>query len=296
MRIRTVKPEFWKDPDSTGRWPVDLKLFYIGMWCIADDQARFPWEPELIAAELFPYDRSADVARLLERLAETGRVVRYELDGRAYGFLPKFLEHQRINRPTRSKLPPPPKGLRDRSLNPHGGLPAGSRDQGNEGARDPGSEGAKPCAEASPPAPLSEPSRDENGIGNGTEEPVAASEAKKITASPAGRREPPATPLGAFLAVTWPDIRDPDGFTHVQAEANPGVDLLAEARKAKAWEVANPERRKRKHGPFLSRWFARAQDDASRPGRNGAPLASARRERLEPTDDPDIHRLVPEVP
>ncbi len=76
MRIRSIKPEFWRDPDTTGRWPADLKLFYIGMWCVADDEGRFAWDPELIAADLFPYDRGADVAGLLDRLREAGRLVR----------------------------------------------------------------------------------------------------------------------------------------------------------------------------------------------------------------------------
>lgn len=80
---------------------------------------------------------------------------------------------------------------------------------------------------------------------------------------------PPTTPVGLWLSETWPDITDPDGFAKTQADANPGIDLLSEARKAKAWEVANPDRRKRRHGPFLSRWFARAQDDLGGK-RNGA--------------------------
>lgn len=76
----------------------------------------------------------------------------------------------------------------------------------------------------------------------------------------------PATPLGRWLVETYPDVRDPDAFARTQAAANPGVDLLAEARRALAWEVAHPERKKRKHGAFLSRWFARAQDTGKRAG------------------------------
>lgn len=129
MRIRSIKPEFWRDPDSTGRWPADLKLFYIGLWMVADDSGRFAWDEELIAADLFPFDRKADVGQLLERVLKTGRLVAYEAGGRRFGYLPKFSRHQRINRPTPSRLPEPPAGLPDGSVSAHGGLTAG-RDQG----------------------------------------------------------------------------------------------------------------------------------------------------------------------
>lgn len=42
--------------------------------------------------------------------------------------------------------------------------------------------------------------------------------------------------------------------------AYPGIDILAEVRKAHAWEVANPSRRKKDRVRFLNNWFSRAQD------------------------------------
>lgn len=157
MRIRSIKPEFWRDPDTTGRWPGDLKLFYVGLWCVADDQGRFAWDADLIAADLFPFDRTADVAGLLERLRATGRVMRYEAAGRAFGFLPKFAKHQKINRPTASRLPPPPEGLTDDSVRAHGGLTPGAwiRDQGSGSLEEAprGEPTAPPAAPAPPSAP-----------------------------------------------------------------------------------------------------------------------------------------------
>ena len=49
-------------------------------------------------------------------------------------------------------------------------------------------------------------------------------------------------------------------------EANPGIDVVAEIRKAHAWELANPKKRKRDRIRFLDSWLRRAQD--SRGGRN----------------------------
>jgi hypothetical protein len=77
-----------------------------------------------------------------------------------------------------------------------------------------------------------------------------------------------------FLESQWSE-RSPglgnretlDDWIRLQAEANPGVDLIAEARRAAAWEASNPTRRKRDIRRFLGGWFGRAQD---RPG-NGRP-------------------------
>lgn len=42
--------------------------------------------------------------------------------------------------------------------------------------------------------------------------------------------------------------------------AYPGVDVMAEVRKAHAWEVANPKKRKVDKARFLGNWLARSQD------------------------------------
>lgn len=60
--------------------------------------------------------------------------------------------------------------------------------------------------------------------------------------------------------------------------AYPGVDVHAEALKAKAWLDANPTKRKTQSGVprFLVSWLGRAQDDAGRTGgKAGKPLAFA---------------------
>jgi hypothetical protein len=249
MRIRSIKPEFFRDPDSTGRWPAELRVFYIGLWCVADDAGRFAWDEELIAADLFPFDRAADVAGLLNRLVQAERVVPYAVAGRKYGFLPKFAKHQRINRPTPSRLPEPPSGLTEDSVNPHGGLTSG-RDQGS-GSLDQGSgESAELVAGAPPPAPPPPPSD----------------------------TRPTAPPVVATLPCIG---KGPQEFAVTEAqvaiwrEAYPGVDILGEIRRANVWLEANPTKRKTYKGVprFLVSWFGRAQDRGGRapPKRTPAP-------------------------
>lgn len=58
MRIRQVKPEFWRD------WKLvslsrDARLFYIGLWNEADDSGYLRWDLDQILSDLFP--RQADV-------------------------------------------------------------------------------------------------------------------------------------------------------------------------------------------------------------------------------------------
>lgn len=112
-RIRSLKPELWQS-EQVGRLSRDARLLFVGLITLADDEGRFRALPAVILGHCLPYDE--DAARRLERwlaeLEQAGLVVRYNADGLPYGALPGFAGHQRINRPSQSKLPPP-------SLNGH---------------------------------------------------------------------------------------------------------------------------------------------------------------------------------
>ncbi len=56
------------------------------------------------------------------------------------------------------------------------------------------------------------------------------------------------------LIQAWPELKV------ALEKANPGVVVKLEVAKAHAWEVANPQRRKRDRPRFLTSWMARAQD------------------------------------
>lgn len=127
-RIRTIKPEFWQDHSLAKELTRDQRLLYIGLWNEADDEGRFLANPRRLLGNLFPFDEDIHggfIEASLRLLADTGRVLLYEVDGTPYGQLTKFSEHQRINRPTPSRIPPPPNDLRpltEYSLSDHGGL------------------------------------------------------------------------------------------------------------------------------------------------------------------------------
>jgi 5-methylcytosine-specific restriction endonuclease McrA len=113
-RIRTVKPEFWED-ELLGVMPRDARLLFIATFNMADDEGLLRWTPAYIKAQAFMYDDDltiADVGKLMQCLTDTGLVFPY-IGGVArqqMAVVVNFRKHQRINRPQKSKLPPPSLG------------------------------------------------------------------------------------------------------------------------------------------------------------------------------------------
>jgi uncharacterized phage protein (TIGR02220 family) len=122
-RKRMIDPEFWSD-EEIGHWSALARLFYIGLWNFADDEGRFKAHDDLLKAQIFPYDKQIKIDQLKQEVST--KVQWYEAAGSKYGYLRNFLKHQKINRPTESKLPKPPVDdhpqFTDGSMNPHGGL------------------------------------------------------------------------------------------------------------------------------------------------------------------------------
>jgi len=113
-RIRTVKPEFWED-EVVGLLPRDARLLFISTFNMADDEGLLRWTPAYIKAQTFMYDDDLNlkhVESLMGMLADAGLVFPY-IGGVArqqMAVVVNFRKHQRINRPQKSKLPPPSLG------------------------------------------------------------------------------------------------------------------------------------------------------------------------------------------
>ena len=56
------------------------------------------------------------------------------------------------------------------------------------------------------------------------------------------------------LLKKWPEL------VAAWKVAYPGLDVVYEIKKAHAWEVANPERRKKQRGRFLTNWLANVRN------------------------------------
>lgn len=105
-RIRTIKPEF-AHSESMGRISRDARLCFVMMWTIADDAGRLRGASRMLASLLFPYDDDAPklIDSWLCELEDENCIVRYLVDGSQYIQIVKWLEHQKIDRPSASKIP-----------------------------------------------------------------------------------------------------------------------------------------------------------------------------------------------
>ncbi len=130
-RIRTIKPEFWQDEDLAGV-SESACLMAIGLLNHADDEGYFKAHPGLIRAAIFPLrEPSVTIHGMISELSMIGYIeVRKGKDGKEYGKVVKFQQHQKVNRPQASKI----KDLfefSEHSVNDHGTLTAG-KEQGKE--------------------------------------------------------------------------------------------------------------------------------------------------------------------
>lgn len=110
-RIRAIKPEVALDEDlwdlaqETG---LPVYQAFTMLWCCADREGRFEWRPRALKAHCLPY-WDGDFSRVLDALATRGFIVRYVSQGREFGLVRTFKEHQHINgKEPPSGLPPPP--------------------------------------------------------------------------------------------------------------------------------------------------------------------------------------------
>jgi len=97
-----IDPEFWSDEEiATLSFPA--RLFYIGLWNFADDEGKGKGHSKLLKAQIFPYDDKINIDMLKKEVSI--KVEWYKVNNQQYYYLPNFLKHQRIDRPTASKLP-----------------------------------------------------------------------------------------------------------------------------------------------------------------------------------------------
>jgi len=105
-RIRTIKPEF-PQSESMGRVSRDARLLFVLLWTICDDSGKARAASRMVASLLFPYDDDAPdlVDGWFAELEREGVVTRYVVDGSTYLQVEKWLKHQKIDKPSPSRLP-----------------------------------------------------------------------------------------------------------------------------------------------------------------------------------------------
>ena len=121
MRIRSIKPEFWRSEDISSL-NIEDRLLYIGLWSYVDDNGVGLDRLSLIAADLFADDLERDppetlarVSRGLSNLFTAGCIKRYSdpesTEKRALLFVVKWDKHQRVDKPNKPRYPRPTRTL-----------------------------------------------------------------------------------------------------------------------------------------------------------------------------------------
>lgn len=105
-RIRTIKPEF-PQSESMGRVSRDARLLFIQLWTLVDDGGRARGNSRILASLLYPYDEDAIdlIDGWLAELEREGCVARYTHGKGTYIQVLNWLDHQKIDKPSKSKLP-----------------------------------------------------------------------------------------------------------------------------------------------------------------------------------------------
>ncbi|MCK5127672.1 MAG: hypothetical protein KAR42_15550 [candidate division Zixibacteria bacterium] len=127
-----MKPDFWKDEELSSITP-EAALLAIGLLNHSDDEGYFKANPKLIEAEIFPLrELSVSIHELIKELSAIDYIRLFKAeDGKQYGLVTNFTAHQKINRPTPSKINEL-ELVADNSLSNHGELTTGKERKGKE--------------------------------------------------------------------------------------------------------------------------------------------------------------------
>jgi len=117
----------------------DARLTFIQLWTIADDEGRLRGNSRMLASLLFPYDDDAPglIDGWLKELEDEGCIQRYKSGTQSYVQLCNWLIHQKIDKPSKSKIPPFDESSRPLAnpleVSSEEGIKDQGKDQGEEG-------------------------------------------------------------------------------------------------------------------------------------------------------------------
>lgn len=114
-RIRSIKPELPQSA-SLGRVTREARLLFVQLFTVCDDDGRGKASSRLLASTLYPYDdgeegrevtKPSDIERWLLELMRERCIVLYDVGDNRYFKIIKWLEHQKIDKPSKPKFPGP---------------------------------------------------------------------------------------------------------------------------------------------------------------------------------------------
>ena len=270
MRIRTIKPEFWRS-DDIAALSIEDRLLFIGLWSYVEDNGVGRDDPQLIQCDLYPHDIFTEASVRthggLMRLSQQGLITRFEgPDGRRYLQINSWDKHQKINRPSKPRFPQYNAEnctLTEGSLSPHCTLTEGSLPEQGTGNREQGT---------GKHTPFSPPHETEPAESASAETQTVAADAAPATATTS-------KPSKASKAR---GTRLPDGWQPDQALADwtranaPAAATTLEVERFRDYWTAQPGAKGRKTdwAATWRNWARRCQEQARQPTRAPAPRST----------------------
>jgi hypothetical protein len=115
-RSRIIRPEFWSD-EKLASVSREARLTYAGLWGTSDDYGVTKGNAAWLKSQIFPYDDDLKLSKFQEWLTELERLKRifqFSVDGEKYYYIGKFSEHQKVDKPSKTRNPEPPKNIDSR--------------------------------------------------------------------------------------------------------------------------------------------------------------------------------------
>lgn len=259
MRRRNLSPDFFKD-EVLVELPFEHRILFEGLWCMADRAGVLEDRPKRIRMEVFPAD-NVDVEDGLQALDRKKKIVRYEVDGAPYIWIPTFATDQNPHPNERASTLPAYQGAPSQGVLPGLGDPPRSSQELLTRAGSSGSSGS-----SGPSGP--------SGSSGPCAKPDATGSAPVVS-----------IPLvdGSEFAVT-------EAMVAEWRPAFPAVDIPQQLAQMRVWCNSNRTNRKTRSGVerFITRWLGKEQDRggarSAGPDRNESVIEKNERARKEMRD------------
>ena len=300
MRIRTIKPEFWRSEDIAAL-SIEDRLLFIGLWSYVEDNGVGRDEPQLIQCDLYPLDTFTEASVRthggLMRLSQQGLITRYKgPDGRKYLQINSWDKHQKINRPSKPRFPQYNAEnctLTESSLSPHCTLTEGSLPEQGTGNREQGT-GKHTLLGPSHETEAAESASAETQTVAADAAPATANTSKPSKA----KAKKPSPRTRASRGTRLPDgwVPDDDLIAWTRANAPAAANAVELDRFRDYWQSLSGQRAIRTNWAATWRnWARRCQEQAHGPNRGPAPRSTttdrvngwlALADSLDPTRQP----------
>ncbi len=107
---RLVKDDFWTDTELMENLPPAGRMFYQGLWQLAESSGVLEYDVTAFKVQLFPLDSEVTREKLQEwtdTLVDLEKLIVYEADGKKLIYVKNFHKHQSLRNPGKPDLPLP---------------------------------------------------------------------------------------------------------------------------------------------------------------------------------------------